>query len=123
MSAVTYVGHATLLVELGEVRVLTDPVLRRGIGHIWRRPPLPAIESLLTTLAGKVEVGRLHIADVGLLDCRCLGECRNRLDQAGSDDRGRNRKNEWVFHVATPCLSGTGASRRDPSTNPENRFV
>jgi L-ascorbate metabolism protein UlaG (beta-lactamase superfamily) len=47
MSAVTYVGHATLLVELGGVRVLTDPVLRRGIAHIWRRSPLPEIESLL----------------------------------------------------------------------------
>lgn len=46
-AALTYVGHATLLVELGDARVLTDPVLRRGIGHIRRRAPLPAFESLL----------------------------------------------------------------------------
>lgn len=43
----TYVGHSTLLVELGGVRILTDPVLRERIAHIRRRVPGPAVEDLL----------------------------------------------------------------------------
>jgi L-ascorbate metabolism protein UlaG (beta-lactamase superfamily) len=42
---ITYVGHATVLVELDGTRLLTDPVLRAAIGHIRRisRPPDPAL--------------------------------------------------------------------------------
>ena len=39
---VTWVGHATLLVELAGVRVLTDPVLTQRIGHLRRRTAPPA---------------------------------------------------------------------------------
>ena len=38
---ITYVGHATTLVELDGTRLLTDPVLRGGIGHIRRFVPAP----------------------------------------------------------------------------------
>lgn len=39
---VTYVGHATVLVELGGVRVLTDPVLRGRVGPLRRHAGAPA---------------------------------------------------------------------------------
>src|SRR5688572_22480217 len=35
--SITYVGHATCLVEMQGVRVLTDPILRNRIGHIRRQ--------------------------------------------------------------------------------------
>jgi L-ascorbate metabolism protein UlaG (beta-lactamase superfamily) len=35
---VTYVGHATVLVELDGVRLLTDPMLRRRVFHLRRSP-------------------------------------------------------------------------------------
>ena len=35
-----YVGHATVLIELDGVRLLTDPVLRSRIWHLRRRVPL-----------------------------------------------------------------------------------
>jgi len=40
---VTYVGHATILVELDGVRLLTDPVLRARVGPLRRQvaPPPP----------------------------------------------------------------------------------
>ena len=38
---ITYVGHATLLIELDGVRILTDPLLRRYVGFLRRRWPLP----------------------------------------------------------------------------------
>jgi len=40
-SSVTYVGHATVLIEIDGVRLLTDPLLRRYIGPLRRRFPLP----------------------------------------------------------------------------------
>jgi L-ascorbate metabolism protein UlaG (beta-lactamase superfamily) len=41
-----YVGHATLLVELAGARLLTDPLLGAGIGHVRRRVPRPRLEEL-----------------------------------------------------------------------------
>jgi L-ascorbate metabolism protein UlaG (beta-lactamase superfamily) len=42
----TYVGHATVLTELGGTRILTDPFLRPGILHVRRLGPVPVIEAL-----------------------------------------------------------------------------
>jgi L-ascorbate metabolism protein UlaG (beta-lactamase superfamily) len=39
---VTYVGHSTLLIEVGGTRLLTDPVLRDRVGYIRRIVPRPA---------------------------------------------------------------------------------
>jgi L-ascorbate metabolism protein UlaG (beta-lactamase superfamily) len=36
MARVSYVGHATVLIELDGVRLLTDPVLRRRVFHLRR---------------------------------------------------------------------------------------
>jgi L-ascorbate metabolism protein UlaG (beta-lactamase superfamily) len=38
---ITYVGHATVLVEIDGVRLLTDPVLRRRIGPLWHHGKAP----------------------------------------------------------------------------------
>lgn len=35
-------GHATVLLELGGVRLLTDPLLRSRLGHLRRHGPAPA---------------------------------------------------------------------------------
>jgi L-ascorbate metabolism protein UlaG (beta-lactamase superfamily) len=42
---VTYVGHATVLVELDGARLLTDPVLRKRVLHLRRAAPA-AVEKL-----------------------------------------------------------------------------
>jgi L-ascorbate metabolism protein UlaG (beta-lactamase superfamily) len=43
----TYVGHATVLVELDGTRILTDPVLRARIAHIRRQVPMPEMDRLV----------------------------------------------------------------------------
>lgn len=56
---VTYIGHATLLLELGDVRILTDPNFASSLGWILPRvsPPgilldeLPKLNALLLTHA------------------------------------------------------------------------
>lgn len=40
MASIHYVGHATTLIELDGVRLLTDPLLRRRVGHLQRLVPL-----------------------------------------------------------------------------------
>src|SRR4029079_1672788 len=37
MTRLTWIGHSTVLIETGGRRLLTDPVLGRGIGPIRRR--------------------------------------------------------------------------------------
>lgn len=44
---ITYVGHATLLIELDGTRFLTDPLLRGRLAHIRRQVPAPAVEDCL----------------------------------------------------------------------------
>lgn len=39
---VTWLGHATVLLELGGARLLTDPVLRSRVAHLRRHTPPPA---------------------------------------------------------------------------------
>ena len=38
----TWLGHSTVLLELDDVRLLTDPVLRRRVGHLLRPNEVPA---------------------------------------------------------------------------------
>jgi L-ascorbate metabolism protein UlaG (beta-lactamase superfamily) len=38
---IVWLGHATVLLELGGARLLTDPVLRAHVAHLRRHPPLP----------------------------------------------------------------------------------
>lgn len=43
MVTITWLGHATVLVGLGGVRLLTDPVLRSRVGHLRRAVPTPEL--------------------------------------------------------------------------------
>jgi len=42
----TYVGHGTVLIQLAGMRLLTDPLLGRGILHVRRRVPVPRVDDL-----------------------------------------------------------------------------
>ena len=42
MTQVTYVGHATVVIDLDGVRLITDPVLRPRVLHLRRVGPVPA---------------------------------------------------------------------------------
>ena len=54
----TFVGHATALIELGGARILTDPVLRTRVAHLRRQvaPPAPGVASNLDA----VLISHLH---------------------------------------------------------------
>jgi len=56
---ITFLGHATVLVELDGVRLLTDPVLRQQVGPLWRRTPKPRLGPL--TGLDAILISHLHL--------------------------------------------------------------
>jgi L-ascorbate metabolism protein UlaG (beta-lactamase superfamily) len=67
----TYVGHATVLIDLDGTRLLTDPVLRPRIGPLVRHGPLPSPH--LTTGIDAVLISHLHHDHADLASLRRLG--------------------------------------------------
>jgi L-ascorbate metabolism protein UlaG (beta-lactamase superfamily) len=67
----TYVGHATVLVELDGTRLLTDPLLRGRIAHLRRQGPDP-VPSVWADLDA-VLVSHLHLDHLDLPSMRMIG--------------------------------------------------
>jgi L-ascorbate metabolism protein UlaG (beta-lactamase superfamily) len=63
-----YVGHATVLIELDGVRLLSDPVLGEWVGPLHRHGPAPAPEA--TERLDAVLVSHLHRDHVDLRSLR-----------------------------------------------------
>lgn len=73
-SALTYIGHATVLIELAGTRLLTDPMLSGGILHIRRRQPAPAVDDfprLDAILISHAHLDHLDHHSLSLLAGRC----------------------------------------------------
>jgi len=70
-SRVTWIGHATALLEIGGARVLTDPVLRRRLAHLRRRGADPPAEARREVTA--VLISHLHHDHLDLPSLRMLG--------------------------------------------------
>ena len=64
-----YVGHATVLIELDGVRLLTDPVLRRRVAHLHRQSAVDVAgpESVDAVLISHVHHDHLDRASLRLL--------------------------------------------------------
>jgi L-ascorbate metabolism protein UlaG (beta-lactamase superfamily) len=43
---ITWLGHASVCIEIDGVRLLTDPLLRSRVGHLTRRAPPVALEAI-----------------------------------------------------------------------------
>jgi L-ascorbate metabolism protein UlaG (beta-lactamase superfamily) len=68
----TYVGHATVLVELDGSRILTDPVLRARIAHIRRQGPVPSMQRLVPLDA--VLISHAHADHLDLPSLRMVAD-------------------------------------------------
>jgi L-ascorbate metabolism protein UlaG (beta-lactamase superfamily) len=58
MDSLTYIGHATTLLRLDGVSILTDPMLRGGLGPLRRQTPPPDPE--VPEIAELVLISHLH---------------------------------------------------------------
>lgn len=69
VNQVTYVGHATLLIELDGLRLLTDPLLTTRVSHLLRTSALPDVgaSSLDAVLLSHLHADHLHLRSMRLL--------------------------------------------------------
>jgi L-ascorbate metabolism protein UlaG (beta-lactamase superfamily) len=58
MDRLTYIGHGTTLLRLGEISILTDPMLRNWLGPLHRQGPRP--DPALAELCDLVLISHLH---------------------------------------------------------------
>ncbi|HXQ01153.1 MAG TPA: MBL fold metallo-hydrolase [Solirubrobacteraceae bacterium] len=68
---IVFLGHATVLIELEGVRVLTDPLLRGGVVHLRRQ--VPAVEASVAADPDAVLISHLHHDHLDLGSLRRLG--------------------------------------------------
>ncbi len=66
---ITWLGHATVLVDFDGVRVVTDPVLRRRVLHLRRAAASPAPEGVDAVL-----LSHLHYDHLDLPSLRAIGK-------------------------------------------------
>jgi L-ascorbate metabolism protein UlaG (beta-lactamase superfamily) len=59
-ASVTWLGHATTLVEIDGVRVLTDPAVTASLGHLRRRRPAPDAGRVDAVLISHLHMDHLH---------------------------------------------------------------
>jgi L-ascorbate metabolism protein UlaG (beta-lactamase superfamily) len=65
----TWLGHATVLLELAGVRLLTDPVLRRRVAHLRRHAgPAPVAGALDAVLVSHAHRDHLDVPTLRALD-------------------------------------------------------
>ena len=69
--SLTYVGHATVLIEIDGTRLLTDPLLRPRLGPLLRHGPPPAPEA--TQNLDAVLISHLHHDHADLSSLRRIG--------------------------------------------------
>ncbi|MFN8164453.1 MAG: MBL fold metallo-hydrolase [Solirubrobacterales bacterium] len=103
----TYVGHATVAVELDGVRLLTDPFLRSRLGPLRRHGPPPAAtvgEGLEAVL-----VSHLHRDHADLPSLRRLGRGSAMVVAAGAGDFFSSRGFAEVTELGSGDSTGVGA--------------
>lgn len=64
---VTWVGHATVLIEADGYRVLTDPALMPRMAHLCRRVPEAHVGSVDAVLISHVHMDHLHLGSLRLV--------------------------------------------------------
>ncbi len=81
---ITYVGHATCLIEMDGVRLLTDPVLRDRIGYIRRQGSV--VDPSWKDGVDAVLISHAHLDHLDLPSLRRLGRDARLIVPEGSGD-------------------------------------
>jgi L-ascorbate metabolism protein UlaG (beta-lactamase superfamily) len=79
---ITWIGHATALIELDGVRLLTDPLLRNHLGHLKRHGPPP--DPALLRDVDAVLISHLHFDHLDVPSLRRLPREMRMLAPAGA---------------------------------------
>lgn len=104
---ITYVGHATVLIELDGVRLLTDPFLRGRLGPLRRHGPAPAPE--VTEALDAVLISHLHRDHVDLASLRRVGPGTRLLVPEGTGEFFSRRGFDAVEELVPGGSAAVGA--------------
>jgi L-ascorbate metabolism protein UlaG (beta-lactamase superfamily) len=78
----TWVGHATVLLELGGARLLTDPLLRTRLGHLCRHGARPRPE--MTQDIDAVLVSHVHLDHLDVRSLRTMARTARVIAPTGA---------------------------------------
>jgi L-ascorbate metabolism protein UlaG (beta-lactamase superfamily) len=95
---IVFVGHATVLIELDGVRLLTDPLLRGHVAHLRRQAPL--VDRNVLADPDAVLISHLHHDHLDLASLRLLGRGTPLLVPAGAEG--------WLRRHGFTTVTGLG---------------
>lgn len=81
---ITYIGHATVLLEMDGVRILTDPLLRDSVIHLHRRST--SVKASLYQNIDTVLISHLHLDHLDIPSLRLIGQETPLILPAGAAD-------------------------------------
>jgi len=119
---ITYVGHATLLIEQEGVRILTDPILRNRVLFLRRRCPLQLSDGALDDL-DVVLISHLHYDHLDIPSLRHLGLQRRLIVPAGAASwlRGFGFSQVEELRVGEATSAGPLTITATPALHPTSR--
>lgn len=104
---IVFLGHATVLIELGGVRLLTDPLLRSRVAHLRRQ--VPPVDPHATVELDAVLISHMHHDHLDLASLRRLDRSTPLLVPAGAGAWLRRRRFEVVTELAAGDVRQVGA--------------
>jgi L-ascorbate metabolism protein UlaG (beta-lactamase superfamily) len=103
---IVFLGHATVLIDVDGVRLLTDPLLRGRVAHLRRQvPPMPRE---LFAGVDVVLISHLHHDHLDLPSLRLLGETTHVVVPAGAGGWLRSRGFEAVTELGVGDAAQVG---------------
>ena len=108
MRRLTWLGHSTVLLDLGGTRLLTDPVLRSRLAHLVR--VAPAIDPARTEGLDAVLISHLHHDHFDEPSLRMLDPSTALLVPRGAGARARRLGFEQVTELSPGEETGVGAA-------------
>ena len=96
MNRVTYIGHATLLIEIDGVRLLTDPLLTGRVSHLMRTSVVPDLDA---PHLDAILLSHLHADHLHLRSMRRLGKEHQIIAPRGAAAYLARHGFQWVTEV------------------------
>jgi L-ascorbate metabolism protein UlaG (beta-lactamase superfamily) len=104
---IVFLGHATVLIEVDGVALLTDPLLRARVGHLRRQ--VQPLDSDVTASVDAVLISHLHRDHLDLASLRRLGRDVPLLVPTGAGRWLRRRRFGSVTELGAGEIAHVGA--------------